>query len=662
VAETLIPFIIVFFLSVSVFVWSCDRRFGLLELGRADQRLDHVGQRLQNMFYYAIFQRRVAGRKFGFNHVVLFWGFLVLLIANAEFLLGGLFPDIISLSLLPDGAFRVLGSIFDVVSVIVLAAVLVAVLRRLFFPPSYIDANSRDAFVILGMVSLLMIAYFGLHAAEMRLLLLEGHTGPLPYLISGWAARAFLIEVSALRLEQYVLYYWWVHAVTLLAFLNYLPYSKHMHVLTAVPNCFFKSLEKVNTQPREDFTTSENGFGAGDVTGFPWKGLFDSFSCTECGRCADVCPATSTGKPLNPRLLIHDIKASLLRNASQFKAQREPEQPLIGDSGEEGTIQPDAIWACTTCGHCMEVCPVFIEHVPRIVDLRRHLVEMKAEFPPELNLLFENMESRSNPWGMAPPERTKWTQDLDVKPFQAGQTEYLFYVGCAGGFDARARQVTQSTAKILDRAGISWGILGKDELCCGDSLRRLGNEYVFEVMALANVEMLREKGVTKVITQCPHCFSALLNDYAQYGLEIDVIHHTELIEDLIAEGKLPLEDGVDLGRVVCHDSCYLGRYNEVYAPPREVLSAVTGSAPLEMQRNRQNSFCCGAGGGRMWLEESLGTRIDKARVDQALEVKPDTIAVACPYCMTMFEDGLKDKNVEGVNVRDIAEIVADSLK
>jgi len=408
VSETLIPFIIVFFFAIVAFAWSVDRRFSLLEVGRSDQRFDHVGQRLQNMFAYAIFQQRVAGRKFGLNHVVLFWSFLVLLVANAEFLLGGLFPSIISLSNLPSGAYRVLGSIFDVFSVIVLLAVLVAVARRLFFPPSYIDAKSRDAFVILGLVSLLMIAYFGLHAAEMKLLLLEGHTGPLPYVISGWAAGAFLPNAGELLLDKYVTYYWWVHAVTLLAFMNYLPYSKHMHVLTAVPNCFFKSLEKVTTQPREDFTTPEQNFGAGDVSGFPWKGLFDSFSCTECGRCSDVCPATSTDKPLNPRLLIHDIKASLLRNGGLLKSHQTPEQPLIGESAEEGTIHPDAIWACTTCGHCMEVCPVFIEHVPRIVDLRRHLVEMNADFPPELNLLFENMESRSNPWGMAPPERAKW--------------------------------------------------------------------------------------------------------------------------------------------------------------------------------------------------------------------------------------------------------------
>jgi Fe-S oxidoreductase len=443
----------------------------------------------------------------------------------------------------------------------------------------------------------------------------------------------------------------------LFSFLNYLPYSKHMHIMTSIPNCFFKSLDKVRTQAREEFKKG-NSFGVGQVTQFTWKGLFDSYSCTECGRCSDNCPATFTEKPLQPRLVIHDIKVNLLQND---KKGSDKVLPLI--SGErEGSVAEKVLWECTTCGACMEVCPVFIEHVPRIVDMRRYLVEMKAKFPDELLTLFENMEQRSNPWGIAPAERIKWAADIAVKPFEAGKTDYLFYVGCAGAFDARNRRTTLSLAKILDKSGLTWGTLGRDEMCCGDSLRRLGNEYIFDRMAQANVKMFQEKSVKKIITQCPHCYNTLKNDYQQYGVKLEVIHHTELIQNLITEGKLKLNAPVELGNIVYHDSCYLGRYNSIYDAPRQVIAAATGNAPCEMERHRDKGFCCGAGGGRMWMEEKEGKLINVARVEEALEKKPDTVCVACPYCMTMFDDGLKDKEVaDKVQVLDLAEIVARAL-
>jgi Fe-S oxidoreductase len=335
--------------------------------------------------------------------------------------------------------------------------------------------------------------------------------------------------------------------------------------------------------------------------------------------------------------------------------------PLIG-SGGEGSVAEEVIWECTTCGACMEVCPVFIEHVPRIVDMRRHLVEMKAKFPEELLTFFENMEQRSNPWGIAPADRTKWAADINVPPFEAGKTEYLFYVGCAGAFDARNRHTTLSISKILDKSGITWGTLGRDEMCCGDSLRRLGNEYVFDRMAKANIKMFADKGVKKIITQCPHCFSTLKNDYKQYGADFQVVHHTEFINGLIQEGRLKLDSAKDLGSIVFHDSCYLGRYNGVFDAPRRVISAATGKAPVEMERRRDQGFCCGAGGGRMWMEEKEGTLINVARVEEALDKKPDAICVCCPYCMTMFDDGLKDKEAaDKVQVLDLAEIVAKAL-
>jgi Fe-S oxidoreductase len=301
--------------------------------------------------------------------------------------------------------------------------------------------------------------------------------------------------------------------------------------------------------------------------------------------------------------------------------------------------------------------------MPKIIKMRRHLVQMKSDFPEELLNLFENMEGRSNPWGIAPTDRTKWYATLDVKPFEAGKTEYLFYVGCAGSFDSRQKHVTVALATILDAAGVSWGILGKEELCCGDSLRRLGNEFVFDKIAKQNVQLFNEKRITKVITQCPHCFTTLKNDYRQYGLELEVIHHSQLIESLITSGRLKLDHQVkDLGKIAFHDSCYLGRHNDIYEPPRTVIAAATGSAPQELERNHESSFCCGAGGGRMWMEEQIGSRINLNRIEEVLAGKPDTLCVSCPYCLTMFVDGLKDLQADQTQVKDIAEVVAEGLK
>jgi Fe-S oxidoreductase len=312
---------------------------------------------------------------------------------------------------------------------------------------------------------------------------------------------------------------------------------------------------------------------------------------------------------------------------------------------------------------------VLIEQMPKIIKMRRHLVEMQSDFPEELLNLFENMEQRSNPWGIAPTERTKWHSTMEVKNFVAGETEYLFYIGCAGTFDSRQKHVTVALATILDTAGVSWGILGKEEKCCGDSARRLGNEYLFDRMAKENVDLFTSRKVTKVITQCPHCFSTLKNDYRQYGLELEVIHHAELLDRLLREGRIkPNRRVTELGKVLYHDSCYLGRHNDMYEEPRSVIAAVTGTQPTEAPRNRENAFCCGAGGGRMWMEEHEGERINNVRVSEAVEAlqaapaASSTICVACPYCMTMFEDGLKDSGAADVRVKDVAEIVAEGLR
>jgi Fe-S oxidoreductase/nitrate reductase gamma subunit len=649
--------------SLGIFAWGCWKRLSLISLGRPEDRFDSIGTRFGEMLLYAFGQKRVLAKPFGINHFIIFWSFLILLVANTEFILNGIFPHTIKLIRLPFELYVPLAFMIDIASLLALAAVAVATVRRIVSPP-YPEARTPEAFFILGLIALLMLASFGLNASELAAIMIRSNSDPATFLATAGRIMPVSAQIAGLlpqaQLGAIHAGAWWTHAFALLAFMCYLPHSKHMHILTAIPNCFFRRLEKPNTQPREEFSTG-NSFGVASVDRYSWKDLLDSFSCTECGRCQKVCPASITGKPLNPRGVVHDIKVNLLENGSRLKQGQTPEVPLIGEKGE-GSVSEESIWGCTTCGACMEACPVFIEQMPKIIALRRQLVETEAKFPEELLNLFENMESRSNPWGIAPTERTKWCSQLEVKPFDRDTTEYLFYVGCAGSFDSRSKHVSVALAQLLDKAGVSWGILGKDEKCCGDSVRRLGNEYVFDRMARENVALFTEKGVKKIITQCPHCFSTLKNDYRQYGLELEVIHHSELLRNLVQDGRLvPGTTIGEMGATVFHDSCYLGRHNDVYDAPRQLIEMATGSAPAEMGRNRGNGFCCGAGGGRMWMEEHTGERINLTRVKEALEEKPDTVCVACPYCLTMFEDGLKDVNAEGVRVRDVAEVIAEAV-
>ncbi|GAB7026719.1 (Fe-S)-binding protein [Geotalea toluenoxydans] len=653
-------FTILLVAALVFFAWSCYRRFSLITLGREENRYDNPGLRIWDMLLYAFGQKRVVQKPFGINHFVIFWAFVILLIANLEFLVHGAFPQL-GLSALPAQIHHFLLFAFDGVSLLTLIAIALSFARRIFFPPpylstQYVKARSPEAFLILAFIGLLMLAYFGFHGAEIAL----GETEAAAYMPVSALVAQFIAPYPSL-LAPFAAISWWIHALVLLAFMCFLPHSKHMHILTAIPNCFFQTLGKANTQPREEFIKG-NSFGVARVDQFTWKDLFDGYSCTECGRCQDACPATNTGKPLNPRQVIHAIKTNLLQNGPLVQEGGKPVVPLIGEEGE-GTNTEETIWSCTTCGACLQACPVMIEQMPKIIKMRRHLVQMESKFPEELLNLFENMEQRSNPWGIAPSERTKWVSTMNVQTFETGKTEYLFYVGCAGSFDSRAKHITVAMATILDAAGVSWGILGKEENCCGDSLRRLGNEYVFDKMAKENVRQFQEKGITKVITLCPHCFTTFKNDYRQYGLELEVIHHTEFINQLLQQNRLKLNHQVkELGNIVFHDSCYMGRHNDVFDAPRQVIEAATGNVPREMERSRENSFCCGAGGGRMWMEEFSGERINLNRVSEALTTNPDTICVSCPYCMTMFEDGLKDKQAGGTKVRDVAELVAEGLK
>ena len=663
--ESLI-FAILLVFGLCFFLRNVFRLFAIVCLGKWENRFDHLWARFKGMFLYAFVQLRVVSEKFGINHFLLFWGFMLLLLVNAQFFIAGVFP-LFSFAFLGTIPYGIMLFLADIMSLVVLVSVIISVIRRVFFRPPHIEPT-LDAFFILSLVASLMVAYFGLHACEITL----GEDTMVSWIPISHALSNLFATTAPETTHLLARIFWWIHALVLLFFINYLPYSKHLHILTAIPNCFFRSFSFVTTVPRMVFKKGLT-FGTSKVVQFSWKDLFDFLSCTECGRCESVCPAHNTDKPLNPRQLIHEGKLNLLANGKVILSSRPADTlasappdasmaiPLI--NGSEESVSTDAIWACTTCGACMVKCPVFIEHVPKIVEMRRHLVMEKADFTEELIGFFENSEQRFNPWGIAPTDRAKWAQELDVKILADGaEVEYLFYVGCAGAFDSRNRQVTTALTTILNAAKLSWGILGTEEKCCGDSLRRLGNEYVFDQLVRDNIEIFKKYGIKKIITFCPHCFNTLKNDYKQFGADFEVIHHTQLIHALIKQGKITLKGSAN-GRTVIHDSCYLGRYNEIYKEPREILrETLQGTAPLEMERQGQESFCCGAGGGRMWMEELIGKRIYLERTQEALKTNPSTIAVSCPYCMTMFEDGVKDEKAQDdVKVKDIAEIVVESM-
>lgn len=664
-----IIYVLLFLFAIGFFCRNAYRLFALLCLGRWENRYDRLFDRFKNMVAYAFGQLRVIQTPYGFNHFLIFWGFMTLLLMNTEFLVSGLFPQF-TFAFLGEYIYGPLLVLTEIMSIVVLISVVVAAARRIFFRPAYIDPTF-DAFFILSLIALLMVFYFGYHAGEIFLNETEWD-GWMP--VSKALAGTFASTDSAHFWKSFS---WWIHAIVLLVFLNYLPYSKHLHVLTAIPNCFFRAFSFVRTVPRLTFEQGEE-FGISKITQFSWKGLLDFISCTECGRCQEACPANATGKLLNPKEMIHQGKYNLFENGNDLLATRRfdtlapaPDDaalrvPLIGGDRRD-SVAEQALWACTTCGACMMECPVFIEHVPKIVEMRRHLVMEQSKFPDELLTFFENSEQRFNPWGIAPTDRTKWTQDLDIPLVQDlveqdKKIDYLFYVGCSGAYDSRSRSISVAMSRILKAAGVTWGILGNEEKCCGDSLRRLGNEYVFEKIAADNIATFNKYGIQRVVTCCPHGYSTLKNDYRQYGAEFEVIHHSELIAQFIREGKIKLSPKAN-GRTVYHDSCYLGRYNDIYEAPRNVLrSACGGVEPMEMERTGRKSFCCGAGGGRMWMEELEGKRIYLDRTQEALKTNPSTIAVACPFCMTMFEDGVKEEGVQDkVQVKDIAEIVAEAL-
>jgi Fe-S oxidoreductase len=452
---------------------------------------------------------------------------------------------------------------------------------------------------------------------------------------------------------------WWVHNLVVLLFLNLLPRSKHFHIITAIPNVFFRKLEPTGALSKMDLENAET-FGTSHINQFNWKQVLDMYSCTECGRCSSHCPATMSGKNLAPRQLLLDLRDYLYEHQQEMTSKGpgqengEVGENIVGDK----LVHDDVLWACTTCRACEEACPVLIEYVDKIVDMRRHLVQEEARFPTELTRTFKGMETQGNPWGLGYEKRADWAEGLEVPLLsEHPEAEYLYFVGCAGAFDDRNRKTTMAFTRILKKAGVSFAILGREEPCNGETARRLGNEYLFQTMAQNTIEVFNNHSVKKIIVNCPHCFNTLKNEYPQFGGQYEVIHAAELISRLVQEGKLTLQ-GEAAKKVTYHDSCYYGRYNDIYDSPREVLAKIPGTQVQEMHRHKRTGMCCGGGGGWMWMEEPADKRVNHLRVEQALATNPDVIAVSCPFCMIMLNDGLKAKNADDkVEMLDVVELV-----
>ncbi len=644
-------FIVLLLSTLAVFCYRLRGNLRFMQLGKGDEdvRRDAPFSRLKYMLANGLLQpKMLTDKKAAVMHYFIFYGFLVVTWGTLETLAQGIIGYDMR-ALLGEGLlYRFFLVSQDWGNTLVAAAVGYAVARRIFFPPPRLQDLARasriDAFIILGLIFALVgtaLLVLGLHAEHGDALFFAYYlTQPLHTSLSPEGVQLAYRSL------------WWAHCGVLFAFIIYLPFSKHQHLLWVWANMFFKSRHSSGRLRPLKIDPEAESFGTSKVQELTWKQLLDGFTCVECGRCTEQCPAAATGKTLDPRTMIHHLK-----DAALDTKQAEP-RPLLGE-----IVTHDELWACTTCGACVTACPLDIEHIAPIVDMRRYLTLTEGNFPPQLTDTFRNLETNSTPWAFSSATRAEWSKGLDVKQLKDVQrADYLFWVGCAGSFDARYKKVSRAIVKILQQAGVSFAILGCEEKCSGDTARRLGNEYLANMQIEENIENFKKYHVKKIITGCPHCFNTLKNEYPDYGFQAqEVLHHSQLIAKLVADKKITMdkEASATLGKVTLHDSCYLARHNDVVAEPR---TALPRDNYVELPRSGKAGFCCGAGGGRMWLEETSGTRINENRAQEIIASGAQTAATSCPFCMTMVRDGVaalggQDK----VEVKDIAEIVVGGL-
>src|SRR6266581_83888 len=690
-------FLLIAITGITLFGIRAGELIALLAKARREDRTDHVEDRIGQFFLVVLGQSGVLRDPIpGIAHFFTFWGFIII-----QFGLLDLMLRAFNVSLPFFGDSHAFAALLDVFIIFVTIALVAFAFRRAVIRPKQLSSflhGPWDGLIILGLILLILIT----------LVLVE----IFDYAASNGAAWSpfgvwFYPLVSGLGTETNLILFrifWFTHMFIFFSFLVYLPRSKHLHLMATPFNVFFSNYAPKGALPLMENLEEREDYGVSKPEQFTWKQLLDGYACTECGRCNTVCPASNTGKPLFPKEIILGVKEALLVQSNQIlgedtlwsrlgvagvKADETAvekaahHEPMVG-----GIITNDALWACTTCRACMEICPVSIEHVPKIVDMRRHLVMEESDFPTEVTSLFNNIERNSNPWEINNDKRAEWAAGLDV-PLMAENPEadVLYWVGCMGSFDERNKKVATAVAKILIAADINFAILGPEEACTGDPARRIGNEYLWQMMAQQNIETLDGYGfnrssalngrhvhasgnttgaITKhrtVLTACPHCFNTIKNEYPQLGGDYEVVHHTTYINSLLANQTITLPEGFDQRKLTYHDPCYIGRYNDIFEEPRRVLSVLNSHGVTEMRRHRSKSFCCGGGGGRAWMEEKIGKRVNQARVTEALETGAEVLAAACPFCITMFDDGIKGVEAEEkMKIEDIAEIVAQAIE
>ena len=668
---------LLFALAAIVFALEMARHLRVFAHARPAGIGDEPG-RLRSMFVYAIAQVRMfRDPESGFLHYAIFWGFVVLTIGTADRVTFGLVHAVLAAPL--DGwlwRLTLLGQNLMVLSV--LAAVGYALFRRLVWRAPRRMKLSRDGVVILLLIGGVVLTEW---LAEAFRIARYGDPD------AGWAIAAeplskFLAwAFTPSRQAGGFSIFFWANVGLVSFFLVYLPRSKHLHIATAFFNTALRKLRPRGELPAMDLEAETARFGIKTIEDLSWKDMLDGFTCTECGRCQDACPAWATGKSLNPKTMIMGIRemsveAEVGVSLIPWGGSAQPSLEVLGRPVVDNAIPYDAVWDCVTCGACVEACPVLIEHVDKIVGLRRNLVLEESRFPAELTTSFTNMERYSNIWGQPQSSRLGWTKGLpfdvptaasvaEAGPDAVAELECLYWVGCAASFDDRNKRVARAVVTCLEAAGVRYAVLGQEESCTGDPARRMGNEYVFQMLATGNIETLNRYRPKTIITACPHCFNTIGNEYGQLGGQYNVVHHSQFLSRLAGEGRLrpDFPTGTDGERsMTIHDSCYLTRYNGVISETRDVIGAVPGIDLIEMEKSGRNTFCCGAGGGRMWMEEQRGTRINAERTRQALSTGAETIATACPFCLVMMRDGVADAGAGAdVIVQDIAEVLAAAL-
>jgi len=624
----------------------------LIKLGKNDDRFNSWKQRSKEFLTDWLGQRKVVQDKLaGYAHALIFWGFLMLVSDVIDLGTGGLFAKFLEKIYLVN----IWNLIVDLGYTMAGVGILVALYRRLIVRPEKLKGTSMEGvlilFAILGIVLTAFIVEAGYMIGE-----------NIHY--NNWEPVGVLFakqmeSINAESLATIIDASYWIHMILIGLFLIEIPQTKHSHLIGTIPNVMFQDHEPMGTMlplqtddnnmavKTDDLDFDNLTLGVNKFTDFTWRQLSDGWACTACARCQDVCPAYNSGKALNPMQIIMDIKNYGKEHGTSLLSGNTPEENIVE------RFSPDAIWACTTCYACVEACPVHIEHVPKLTDTRRHLVMEAAEFPEELQNLFNNLERNSNPWGLGAHTRAHWAEGLDIKIGEPA--EYLFYVGCAGSFDDRNKKVSIATAKLLKEAGVDFSILGEMEVCNGDPARRAGNEFLFQMLAEMNVETMNSLGTLKVITACPHCFHTIGKEYEKFGGKYEVYHHSQILNELRQKEKLIIKDFED--KVTFHDPCYLGRIGGETEAPRGAL----GNDIIEMERHGTNSFCCGGGGAQIWMEEDADKRVNEIRAREASKTGADTVAVGCPFCMTMMSDGLKSIG-DGKPVKDISEILLENLE